>query len=607
MSNSNQFADRDDAKPNPSSPTQSPRRKSLFGCLGCLGTIICGVLVISAAGYYIIAHTSAPLGMVEAMLESNDGIEIDGLTGTISTGFHIDELRFEDPSIAQSGNKPHKPSCFQNIEFRFNGIGALFQNDRRLIIEEFSVESATVYSHPTSETSASDTLPVDEPQREPAPGQTSRGQVSPFKEVRIDLIQITDFTMIDAESGLESKLGKFSMKDFHYLDGEFKNVGDYEIEGLTTIGTEFECHNFSGNPNSGFHIDRIRIRNGEEQWSSVDKIAFEFNGLEDVMENKRLVIDRIGAESGTFYLHPNQWTFEEDTAAEPETQIAGSKDVREQLKEIWVKEIEIPNMKFINTDTDTDFTVQMIRMKDFHVLESQVTRLGTIEILADYVTFDTRPSTEFPNQPQELLMQHFSAVLQKGLHPRMRRDIALTADCCFAADGTVLTRLKTFDGALQYETDSSQAVIHCNHLKLTDFFDWRENLLPSSINGTLTSTGTHDDMQSAKLLFSPETTIQLGKTVFQITQAEITADPHADHSPGIPFQATADSELRCRMYLLQDDPFVIFELKKQDESSRELFANVFFESSFAGLTPSQQAHIDQNLKLLKNLSVEGAR
>ena len=543
--------------------------------------------------------------MVESMLESNEGIEIDGLTGTISTGFHIDELRFEDPSIVHSGNTPHESSFFRNIEFRFNGIGALFQNDRRLIIEEFSVESATVYSHSTSKTSTSDTPPVDEPQREPAPGQTALGQGSPFKEVRIDLIQITDFTLIDPEAGFESKLGKFSMKDFQYLDGEFKNVGDYEIEGLTAIGTEFECHNFSGNPNSGFHVDRIRIRNGAEQWSSVEKVAFEFNGLKDVMENKRLVIDRIGAESGTFYIHPDQWTFEEGPAAEPETPIAGSKDVREHLKEFWVKEIEIPNMKFINTDTDTDFTVQMIRMNDLHVLESQVTKLGMTEILADYVTFEMRPSTQFPNQPQELVRQQFSAVLQKGLHPRMRRDIALTVDCCFAADGTILTRLKAFDGALQYETDSSQAVLRCNDLKLIDLFDWRENLLPSSINGTFTSPRTQDDMQSARLLFSPETTIQLGKTVFRITQSEFTADPHADHSPAIPFQATTDSELLCRVYLLQDGPFVIFELRKKDENSRELFANVFFESSFADLTPSQQTHIDQNLKLLNNLSAEG--
>lgn len=535
------------------------------------------------------------------MLESNEGIEIDGLTGTISTGFHIDELRFEDPSIAQSGNTPHEPSTFHNIEFRFNGIGALFQDDRRLIIEEFSVESATVYAHSTSETSTGNTPQVDEPQRGPAPDQTASGQGSPFKEVRIDLIQIKDFTLIDSEAGFESKLGRFTMKDFHYLDGEFKNAGDYEIEGLTAIGTEFECHNFSGNPNSGFHIDRIRIRNREEQWSSVEKIAFEFNGLKDLMENKRLVIDRIGAESGTFYLHPNQWTFEKDTAAAPETQIAGSKDVYEQLKEFWVKEIEIPHLKFINTDTDTDFTVQMIRMKDLHVLESMVTRLGTIELLADYVTFDMKPSTEFSNQPPELLRQHFSAVLQKGLHPLMRRDISLTADCCFAADGTVLTRLKAFDGALHFETDSSRAVFRCNNLQLTEFFDWRENLLPSSINGTLTSTRTQDDTQSSRLSFSPETTIQLGKTVFRIAQAEITADPHADHSPGINFQATADSELLCRMYLLQDGPFVVFELQKKEKSSRELFANAFFESSFADLTPSQQARIDQNLELLKNL------
>ena len=60
----------------------------VFGCLGCFGVIVLGLIVVIGVGYYSVFYSSAPLKLVEAMIEGNEGVEIRGLSGTISSGFH---------------------------------------------------------------------------------------------------------------------------------------------------------------------------------------------------------------------------------------------------------------------------------------------------------------------------------------------------------------------------------------------------------------------------------------------------------------------------------------------------------------------------------------
>jgi hypothetical protein len=50
----------------------------VFGCLGCFRRDCLGLIFVIGVGYYAVFYSSAPLKLVEAMIEGNEGVEIKG-------------------------------------------------------------------------------------------------------------------------------------------------------------------------------------------------------------------------------------------------------------------------------------------------------------------------------------------------------------------------------------------------------------------------------------------------------------------------------------------------------------------------------------------------
>ena len=67
-----------------------------MGCfgIGCVSIVII-IFAVCVGGYYSVFHSSLPLKIIEAAIEEDGEAEIDGLTGTLSSGFSADEFRFK--------------------------------------------------------------------------------------------------------------------------------------------------------------------------------------------------------------------------------------------------------------------------------------------------------------------------------------------------------------------------------------------------------------------------------------------------------------------------------------------------------------------------------
>ena len=152
------------------------------GCLGCLGAAVLLGLISVSFSYYAILYTSLPLNMVARLIESNPGVKIHGLSGTLSSGFHIEEITYQSDSL-------NELSKIKDVEFRFNGIRSLFSEDRRLIIEEFSVASGTFYFRSKDDPKSSSSKPSDKTDEDAERSEkTNRSEKAKdfFKEIRID-------------------------------------------------------------------------------------------------------------------------------------------------------------------------------------------------------------------------------------------------------------------------------------------------------------------------------------------------------------------------------------------------------------------------------------
>ena len=108
-----------------------------LGCFWtCLIVLAAVVAIVVGGGYYTLFHTSMPLKAIAAAISQDGKVMIEGVTGTLNSGFHVDRVEIKDAG--------QPPSELEDISFRYRGRGWPGGGER-VIIEEASVGKATVY------------------------------------------------------------------------------------------------------------------------------------------------------------------------------------------------------------------------------------------------------------------------------------------------------------------------------------------------------------------------------------------------------------------------------------------------------------------------------
>ncbi len=212
-------------------PPRAAGGSRYFRC--CLFVFVGGIAVCAGCcgiGNYVLFHTTIPLTYVERALEETGDVEIDGMSGTFSSGFHVDQLRVR----AEDG----KWNELNDVDFRFNGLYALV-NEQRLIIEQFTVGSGELYYRPI-ETFTSDDTSTDADANNQAddagttddmPGPIeSSGNVSGMKEFRVDLFRLSNLKFINRQTNVEFKIDEISIQGFQILDDRLTSLGDVTVK-----------------------------------------------------------------------------------------------------------------------------------------------------------------------------------------------------------------------------------------------------------------------------------------------------------------------------------------------------------------------------------------
>jgi hypothetical protein len=534
-------------------------------------------------------------------MESSGNIEVEGLRGSISGGFHMDKLRFR--------NEGGKWSTLEEIDFEFNGLWKLV-NERRLIVDRFTVARGEIYASSSEEGLADDESGEDQVESEDLDDggngmEVTETNVAGWKEVRIDLAEIADLTIIDEDTGIESSLGRLAFKDFHYLDGNVENMGIVEIENLVARDDELELVGLTGSTESGFRIERLAFREAGDDWSHLDQIAFEFNGVTDLIENQRLVINRFSVDGGVIYTD-RSWQREaaagDETSDEPPDD--GATVTETEWNQVQIDLVQVANLKFINRVTGVDFQVDEISIAGLQFEDQRVTALGEVTVAADHVEFRSGPSEYFADQPASLIARQFSGVVRAAAHETIASDISFEVDVCFAQEGN-LSRTAFFDGrVVRTSNGENQARVTCEDFTFTDYLHWKHGPLPTHVTGELTAVTDPGDSDQVTYTITPGATFHLGELPFQVETEQVVVMTSAELAAPITATHRTDTgEIRCRIFALQDEPYWAIDLTADDPRSRqELYANVLFGQPLDALPDAQTKSLQAALQTAARVS-----
>ncbi len=220
-------------KPSPIPTYQSMPMRSGPGC-GCvlvgIGAVCLIFVTMCIGSYYVTLHTSLPLTLIKSALEAEGNVKVDGLRGSISSGFEIDRLQFE-------GEGGHW-SELRDIRFKFNGFMDLARY-QRLIIQEASVAGGTIYAlfenegefdfdpQVDSEEIASEVSEGLEEFREELESEEDLDQLT---EMRIDLVSVANLDIVNPETEVTLQIKRIEFRDFQMLRGQITKLGNLLIE-----------------------------------------------------------------------------------------------------------------------------------------------------------------------------------------------------------------------------------------------------------------------------------------------------------------------------------------------------------------------------------------
>ena len=229
---------------------QTTRHGTGCGCFatGC-GMILALLLVMCILSYYLTMHTSLPLALIERALEADGTVKVEGLTGSISSGFEVESLEFES-------DKGMPWNELRGIKFKFNGFYDMARHSR-LLIDEVSVASARIYTE-FDEAGDVSIGPIDgeeigeefaeaweEIQRE-----LDDDDLQELKELRIGLVSARDIEIINPETGTSVRFDRFRFNDFQMLEGQVTRLGELEVASDQIDITSQPSEKFSEEPAS---------------------------------------------------------------------------------------------------------------------------------------------------------------------------------------------------------------------------------------------------------------------------------------------------------------------------------------------------------------------
>ena len=356
-----------------------------------------------------------------------------------------------------------------------------------------------------------------------------------------------------------------------------ESTGDVQVEGL------------SGTVSTGFHIDKLRLRDDSGRWSQLEQVDFVFNGVWDALSNRRLIIDRLAVGKGEIHI---DWATgdgaSDDTAVEDGT----GTPMEDPLAEFAVGEVEITDLTFI-TDNGDELHVDKVAISDFQYVDGQIRRVGNVIVDCDHFELESQPSQRFANAGDEVPAIRLSGVIRATVHDNLLADIPYSADTRFGAADGEHTYIELLGGRVVQSTEvGGKTTVTFDEVSPADYLKLDVAVPPSRISGSFITEPKSSGSDEETVTIAPGTTFHLGQTRFTVETTELHANDERTTEPVIARHQADGTEIECRLHLFSKSPYVVPELISGDErNTTPLFAETLFATDEASLTDEQRTTI----------------
>ncbi len=202
-----------------------------IGCfaIGCFGFVLIFFGAIFGV-YYAAMHTNLPLSIAEAALEDSGDVEIEGLEGSVSSGFKAEKFRFRTTD--------ENWSSLNDIRFEYEQDSSWF-GDSELVIREMSIGSGEIYADFGPDEMKIDfdgeiRTEFDEIQEEIKDAEREMevefGESFDGFEFRIETVSVSDLKLINPDKDIEITVNEISFKDFKFKDGRIVSFGELVVD-----------------------------------------------------------------------------------------------------------------------------------------------------------------------------------------------------------------------------------------------------------------------------------------------------------------------------------------------------------------------------------------
>jgi hypothetical protein len=230
------------------------------GCwLGCFGigclVIIVGFVALLVGGWYGFMHTSMPLKWIEQGLEQDGKVKIEGMTGSIAKGVHIDQLQFltvDDEHWSE----------LRGIKFDYNGVMDMSRSGR-FVVERMSVDSGTIYA---------DIEGPDDMFFRPGDVDTlDEFRDSDVQEMRIDLVEVKNLKLINLDTDYSIEIENASLKSFRANGTEgIEDFGELTIQSNMLEAKTVPSPRWPDRPNAKRIEGVLRAKIGPQLKQDID-------------------------------------------------------------------------------------------------------------------------------------------------------------------------------------------------------------------------------------------------------------------------------------------------------------------------------------------------
>lgn len=211
-------------------PQGSPQVQSggstgrVFGCaaIGC-GSIVLMAIVACGVGYWGLFYSSYPLKMLESSIEESGDVEIEGMTGNISTGVEIEKLRFRENPNEENWSE------LNGVEVKYRSVGSML-NKSGFVVEKINIDSARFMVHLDEDFEVSSDLDFTEFVREIASAGDGEFDFDMQRgEIEVKQVWLKNIVLADPDNGRELRIDEVRFDGMRVVDGELKHLGDVTV------------------------------------------------------------------------------------------------------------------------------------------------------------------------------------------------------------------------------------------------------------------------------------------------------------------------------------------------------------------------------------------